>query len=94
MVSILGLSLILIGWIPQTWQTIKNKKCQLQLKFAIAYLIGSGLLAYHAYQISDLIFLILNAGATLMALINLFYFRNKSSSPDVKSGSRSLLIYF
>jgi MtN3 and saliva related transmembrane protein len=68
-----GLVLILVGWIPQTIDTIKAKKCNLNVRFTLIYLFGSLFLTAYSLQLGDMVFTILNAGAALVALINLMY---------------------
>lgn len=77
--GILGLILIALGWIPQTIQTIKQKKSNLNFKFNLLYSIGSLSLVIYSVYISDLIFIILNSLAFLMSAIALF-FTNSSNS--------------
>jgi len=72
-ISIIGLSLILLGWLYETYQTIKDRHCDIKIEFAVLYFIGSILLAYHAYNLNDIIFLILNSAAALIALINIYF---------------------
>ena len=71
--GILGLILIAIGWIPQTVQTIKQKKNNLNFKFNLLYTFGSLALVVYAVYIQDIIFLLLNGFAFLMSGIGLFY---------------------
>ena len=70
LLGLLGMALILIAWLPETWQNYKERGRNLNLKFVLLYLFGSAFLAYHAYLINDVVFLTLNAIATLVALIN------------------------
>jgi lipid-A-disaccharide synthase-like uncharacterized protein len=72
-IGILGLALILVAWIPQTLATIKTKKVGMRREFIILYLLGSLFLAIHSIIIDDFVFLILNAGATFVASVNLYY---------------------
>ena len=65
-----GLLFILIAWLPETWQNYKEKGKNLNLKFVLLYLFGSAFLTYHAWLLNDMVFLSLNAIATLIALLN------------------------
>lgn len=65
-----GMLLILIAWLPETWQNYKEKGKNLNLKFVLLYLFGSAFLTYHAWLLNDMVFLSLNAIATLIALLN------------------------
>ena len=71
--GIIGLILIGLGWIPQVVEIIKEKKSNLNLKFALLYTFGSLALTIHAVLISDLIFILLNAFATFMSGVGLYY---------------------
>jgi lipid-A-disaccharide synthase-like uncharacterized protein len=68
-----GLVLILAGWGYETYQTLKDRHCDVKLNFALLYFVGSSLLAFHAYVLNDMIFIILNVAAALIALINIYY---------------------
>jgi len=72
-VGILGLVLILAAWIPGTISTIKTKKVGMSKEFILLYLFGSLFLTIHSILLQDFVFLILNAGATFVASINLYY---------------------
>ena len=72
-VGILGLVLILVAWIPETFSTIKTKKVGMRREFILLYLFGSLFLTLHSILLQDFVFLILNAGATFVASVNLYY---------------------
>jgi len=72
-IGIFGLILILAAWIPETYSTIKTKKVGMRREFIFLYLFGSLFLTLHSIILNDFVFLILNAVATLMAFINLYY---------------------
>ena len=72
-IGTLGAVLLLIAWIPQTLRTIRTRKVGMERKFLYIYLLGSLVLAIYAYSLDDWVFLILNAVATLMAAINIYY---------------------
>ena len=69
-IGIAGLVLLLIGWVPETITNYKSKGKNLDFKFATLYFFGSVLLAWHAMNLGDLVFLALNAAAAAMAAIN------------------------
>jgi lipid-A-disaccharide synthase-like uncharacterized protein len=71
--GVIGLAFLVIGWIPQTIKVIKDKKSGIDLRFGALYATGSLLLMIYAIQINDYIFMALNALATLMSVISLFY---------------------
>jgi len=70
-VGIIGMMLIVIAWLPQTIENIKKKKSDINIKFVIAYLIGSLILLVYALMINDLVFSILNIAAAAQSFINL-----------------------
>lgn len=72
-IGIIGLLALAIGWIPQTVQTIKDKRCDINLFFLILNLIGSISLTLYAIYLNDHIFTILNSMTSVGAFINLFY---------------------
>jgi len=71
--GILGLILIALGWVPQTIQTIKQKKNNLNIKFNLLYTSGSLALLVYSIYIYDVVFILLNGFAFIMSGIGLFY---------------------
>ena len=72
-IGIIGLLALAAGWIPQTVETIKQKRCDVNFYFLILNFIGSISLTLYAIYLHDPVFTILNSMTTLGALINLFY---------------------
>ena len=70
--GLLGLVVILIGWTYETVSAIKSGKTSLPLAFAVLYGAGSLLLTIHSWLLNDFVFIILNATATVIAIINIF----------------------
>ncbi len=70
-IGIVGMLLILAGWVPQTWASIKRGK-GVDVRFAVLYALGSLFLSYHALIIGDSVFLILNSTAFIIAIINIY----------------------
>ena len=68
--GMLGVVLILLGWIPETLRALREKRA-IDRSFALLYAVGSLLLAVHAYMLGDAAFIILNSAAFLIALLNL-----------------------
>lgn len=68
-----GLIAFALAWIPQSIDTIKAGRCDVNLKFLILAAIGSFSLTLYAYFRDDEVFCILNALTTAGALVNLFY---------------------
>jgi lipid-A-disaccharide synthase-like uncharacterized protein len=71
--GILGLVLIVLGWIPGTLEIIRTRKNNLNLKFNLLYTFGSLSLTVYAIYLQDIIFIVLNAFAFFMSGIGLMY---------------------
>ena len=72
-IGIVGLLALAAGWIPQTIETIKHKRCNINLYFLILNFIGSVSLTLYAIFLHDAVFTTLNSMTTVGAVINLFY---------------------
>jgi len=72
-IGIIGLILLALAWIPQTYSIIKKEKSHIDWRFGVLYTIGSSFLAYYSFQINDIVFMILNSIVALMSAISLFY---------------------
>jgi len=72
-IGIIGVILLGVGWIPETISIIREKASKIDWRFGALYVIGSILLAIYAFQINDLIFLILNSLIAIMSGISLFF---------------------
>ncbi len=83
-IGVLGAVLLLIAWIPQTLRTMRTRRTGMEPKFMFIYFFGSLFLAAYAYFLEDFVFLVLNASATLLDTVNIYYYytfergRNKS----------------
>lgn len=70
----LGLVLLVVAWIPQVVQLVKTKKTDgISLTFTILYVAASASLTAYAIYLGDIPFSVLNALATVMALVQLVY---------------------
>lgn len=69
----LGLAMLLIAWIPQTWDTIKAGETHMNLAFILLYALSSAFLTLYSFFNNDTVFLVLNAMLTLGSGINLYY---------------------
>ena len=69
----IGLFLLLLAWVPQTRETIKAGKTEVNLLFIILYVVSSATLALYAFLSSDSVFLVLNGLLTIGSGINLYY---------------------
>ena len=72
-IGILGLAFILAGWIWEFAQALRSNKSGVPLSFALLYGAGSLLLTLHSIALGDIVFIILNAAATLVAAANAIF---------------------
>jgi len=75
-IGLIGMIILVIAWIPQTVEVIKNRKSSIPGRFSAIYSIASLFLTFYAMSINDLIFTILNFLAFLQSFLN-FLFRVK-----------------
>lgn len=68
-----GFAILILAWIPQTWETIKAGKTEMNIAFILMYAISSMLLTVYSVLENDTVFITLNALLTLGSGINLFY---------------------
>ena len=68
-----GFILLVTAWVPQTIDTIKTGKTDINIIFIILYVLSSILLTVYAFLNVDHIFIALNGILTLGSSINLFY---------------------
>ena len=69
--GLIGITLILIAWLPETIKNMKATKVNTRYEFLILYTLGSLLLTIHALILNDIIFIILNALATILSSANI-----------------------
>ena len=67
----LGFAVLIMAWIPQTIDTIKAGRTEMNLAFILMYVFSSLLLTIYSVLENDLVFIALNALLTVG--INLFY---------------------
>ena len=72
-IGTIGLVLLALAWLPQTYSVIKKKHSNIDYRFGILYVIGSLILVYYSIQTKDIIFLILNSIVALMSAISLYF---------------------
>ncbi|ASJ12233.1 hypothetical protein [Thermococcus thioreducens] len=70
-IGLIGMLLLVSSWVPQTWETIKTRKCPLNMQFILIYVTASTLLTIYSYLIGDWIFFALNFLAAFQSAINL-----------------------
>ncbi|MEQ9264617.1 MAG: PQ-loop domain-containing transporter [Balneolaceae bacterium] len=68
-----GFAILILAWIPQTWETIKAGRTEMNIAFILMYAISSMLLTVYSVLENDTVFITLNALLTLGSGINLFY---------------------
>ncbi len=60
-IGLLGMLLLVSAWVPpQTWETVKTRKCPLNMKFIVIYVTAATLLTIYSWIIGDWIFFTLN----------------------------------
>ncbi|WP_457751975.1 PQ-loop domain-containing transporter [Thermococcus sp.] len=70
-IGLIGMLLLVGSWVPQTIETIKTRKCPLNLQFILIYVTASSLLTLYAYFQRDWIFFTLNFLAAFQSAVNL-----------------------
>ena len=69
MLTMLGLLLIILGWLVQLYISVARKIFALSLKFVVMYAVGCILLVIDAFQKGNTLALILNLAITILALL-------------------------
>lgn len=66
LVAYVGSALLPVAWLFETYATYEAGNIEaVDIRFVALYVIGSALLAYHAFMIQDLPFIILNVTMTM-----------------------------
>jgi uncharacterized protein with PQ loop repeat len=73
LVGTLGALLLVLGWLPQTWKTLREHRTGVHAGFSALYFLGSATLVYYSLLIGSLVFAALNTLAALLALVSLYY---------------------
>ncbi len=68
-----GFAILIMAWIPQTLDTIKAGRTDMNIAFILMYVISSLLLTIYSVLENDHVFIALNALLTIGSGINLFY---------------------
>ena len=68
-----GFAILIMAWIPQTYDTIKAGKTDLNIAFILMYVFSSLLLTIYSILENDHVFIALNALLTIGSGINLYY---------------------
>jgi hypothetical protein len=54
--GVIGAIILIIGWIWETYESIKVHKIVIHTHFAALYIVGNVLLAYYSYAINSMVF--------------------------------------
>lgn len=88
-IGTVGAAILVLGWLPQTYKTLKEHRTSLHPAFAALYFIGSGILVEYSLLINSPVFAALNLLAAAQAMVNLYYSRfNRSSRAKEKKGRK------
>ena len=68
-----GLMALVLCWIPQTIDTLKQGQCSVNLGFLLLSAVGSLCLAFYALSLGNLVFTTLNILTTLGTAVNIYY---------------------
>jgi hypothetical protein len=66
---IIGLSLILIGWIEQVYRSLIRRRLSFSPFFLTLYLVGAAILAYDSFNRADITTGVMYALTTVLAFI-------------------------
>ncbi|MDY6761963.1 MAG: hypothetical protein SVY41_02860 [Candidatus Nanohaloarchaea archaeon] len=70
--GLLGAALLPVAWLLETYRTYEAGNLEaVDPKFVALYVVGSGLLAYHAFVIRDLPFIVLNTAMVMFTATEL-----------------------
>jgi hypothetical protein len=72
-VGYLGLTALVVCWIPQSIDTIRHGECPVNLTFLILTALGSLCLAAYALSLGNVVFSVLNCLTTVGTAINVYY---------------------
>jgi MtN3 and saliva related transmembrane protein len=72
-IGYIGLGFLAASWVPQTIQTIKEKKCNANSMFLFLAFCGSLSLMIYAMMLGNTVFSLLNLMTSSGAFINLYY---------------------
>ncbi len=72
-IGYVGLSALVLCWIPQSIDTIKQGQCPVNMTFLLLSALGSLSLAFYVLSLGNPVFTILNCLTTLGTTINIFY---------------------
>ncbi|HXG01539.1 MAG TPA: lipid-A-disaccharide synthase N-terminal domain-containing protein [Bacteroidota bacterium] len=82
-IGLIGVIAFALAWIPQSLETIRAGRCDVNLAFLLLAAVGSLSLMLYAFLKGDIVFSAVNLLTTLGALINVVYklFPRSDNSP-------------
>lgn len=72
-IGIIGAFLVLLSWVYETIEELKERKSLVDLKFAVVNLIGTSILTYYSYVTGLTIFVYLNIALVSFISFEIFY---------------------
>ena len=72
-IGYVGLTALVVCWIPQSVDTIKQGVCPVNMTFLLLTALGSLSLALYALSLGNPVFTILNCLTALGTAVNIFY---------------------
>ena len=72
-IGIAGAILLLVAWLFETYESVKNHKALVDLKFALIYIASTILLTVYAYQRNDYVFFWVNLGLIILVIFEISY---------------------
>ena len=73
LVGVLGAVLILLSWVFETMEGVKEHRSLMDIRFAAIYLPGVALLVAYSWYIGDAVFLWLNTAIAIFVAAELLY---------------------
>jgi MtN3 and saliva related transmembrane protein len=65
-IGYVGLTALVLCWIPQSIDTIKQGRCPVNMAFLVLSALGSFSLAFYALSLGNMVFTILNSTSTVV----------------------------
>lgn len=78
----IGFGILVLAWVPQTWDTVKAGYTNTNLAFIILYFTASVILMVYSVLVSDPVFTALNGMLAFGSGINLYYKLYPKGNPD------------
>lgn len=72
-IGIAGGVLLLAAWLFETFESVRNHKSLIDLKFAFIYMISTVLLTVYAFQNNDIVFFGVNIGLIVIVMFEIAY---------------------